>query len=56
MRQVPVAAFVAALLLTPYLARAKPLLPYFGKNQSATTTSTGRNSTRPTTSRFTTTH
>ena len=34
MRKVPVAAFVAALLLVPYLASAQtPYIPYFGKNQ-----------------------
>ena len=34
MRKVPVAAFVAALLLAPYLASAQtPYIPYFGKNQ-----------------------
>jgi hypothetical protein len=34
MRKVPVAAFVAALLLTPCLASAQtPYIPYFGKNQ-----------------------
>ena len=34
MRKVPVAAFVAALLLAPSLASAQtPYIPYFGKNQ-----------------------
>src|SRR5687768_18112649 len=34
MRKVPVAAFVAALLLSPSLASAQtPYIPYFGKNQ-----------------------
>ena len=34
MRKVPVAAFVAALLLAPFLASAQtPYIPYFGKNQ-----------------------
>ena len=34
MRKVPVAAFVAAFLLAPFLASAQtPYIPYFGKNQ-----------------------